>query len=136
MAIPAGPVPTFPSRGLALQDGRALNRLSALLGSTCSITAKAAGVKANATPITGVKCLINVCVTNGDSALLPPGYPGLEVEIFNKGAANAQIFGSGNDTIDAANAATGVTQNAGKTATYTCFNVVAGVGIWGRNLSA
>lgn len=133
--VPSGPVPSFPNT-IGLQDGRNLNKISGLLGSTCTITAKAGGTKLLATPITGVKALISTCATNGDSAILPPGYPGLEVEVFNAGDANAQIFGYGNDTINEIAAATGVTQNAGKTATYTCFDVVAGVGIWGRNLSA
>jgi hypothetical protein len=135
MTLPSGPVPSFPNT-IGLQDGRALNKLAGLIGSVSTITAKAGGTKAAATEITGVKCLIDVCATNGDSALLPPGYPGLEVTIFNAGAANAQIFGNGSDTINEIATGTGVTQNAGISAVYTCYSVVAGVGIWGRTLSA
>lgn len=135
MTIPSGPVPSF-TPGKALQEGAALQKLAGLIGSVCKITAHVDGTKAAATPITGVKCLIDVCATNGDSVLLPPGYPGLEIEVFNKGAANAQVFGSGNDTINSVATGVGVTQNSGVSATYTCYEVVAGVGIWGRVLSA
>ena len=136
MPVPSGPIPTFP-RGAALQNGDALNKIAQLLGSTHNnITAKAGGGKANAINITGCNARITVCVTNGDSVKLPPGYPGLKIYLMNSGAANAQVFGAGNDTIDDVVTATGVTQNAGKSALYTCFDVVAGVGKWGRNLSA
>lgn len=134
--LPPGPIPTFP-RGKALQDGDALNKLSGLLGSMQNnITAKAGGTKAAAIPITGVKAQITVCATNGDSVLLPPGYPGLEITIHNAGAADAQVFGSGSDTINGIATGTGVTQATGKSAKYTCYDVVAGVGKWGRLLSA
>lgn len=136
MTIPSGPIPTF-KRGQALHSGDALNKLSQMIGDTQNnITATAAGTKANAAPITSPKARITVCATNGDSVILPPGYPGLQISILNSGAANAQVFGAGNDTIDGVATATGVTQNTGKSAIYTCYNVVAGVGIWGRNLSA
>lgn len=138
MAIPSGPVPTFGiGGGFALQNSRSLNKLAGLIGSTQNnIVAKAAGNQANGTPITGVKARITTCVTNADAVKLPLGYPGLEITIMNSGAANAQVFGSGRDTINGIAFATGVTQNAGISAIYTCYNVVAGVGIWGRVLSA
>lgn len=136
MAIPRGPVPSFPGT-TGLQDGRALNRIAGLIGSTQNnVTAKAGGAKIGATPVTGVKCQIQTCANDNDSVSLPPGYPGLEITIFNNTAHSAQVFGSGNDTINAVATGTGVAQAAGKTAVYTCYNVVAGVGQWGRNLSA
>lgn len=134
--LPSGPIPSF-TPGKALQDGYALNKLAGLIGSTQNnIVAKAGGTKAAATPITAAKARIKTCATNGDSVLLPPGYPGLEVTLMNSGAANAQVFGAGLDTINDIDTATGVAQNAGISAIYTCYDVVAGVGIWGRVLSA
>lgn len=134
--ITAGPVPTFP-RGKALQDGDALNKLASLLGSTQNnIVAKAGGTKAAATVLTASKCRIKTCATNGDSVILPPGYPGLEITILNAGAADVQVFGAGNDTINAIATGTGVTQATLKSAIYTCYDVVEGVGLWGRVLSA
>lgn len=136
MTVPSGPIPTFP-RGDALQNGDALNKLALLIGGTQNnITAKAGGGKANATQLTAVKCRIKTCVTGGDSVKLPPGYPGLEVTISNSGAASAQVFGSGNDTINEVVTATGVAQANGKSAIYICYDVVAGVGLWDRVLSA
>ena len=136
MTIPSGPVPSFtPTKGL--QSGASLQKLAGLIGSCQnSIVAHASGTKALATPITAVKAQIATCASGADSVLLPPGYPGLEITIFNNGAASAQVFGSGNDTINAVATATGVAQANGVSAIYTCYDVVAGVGIWGRVLSA
>ncbi len=136
MAVPSGPVPTF-GVGLALQDGSALQKLSLLVGGTQNnITAAASGTKADATPITACKARVSVSAGAADSVLLPPGYPGLEVTILNAGASSIQVFGSGLDTINAVVTETGVTQNNGVSAIYTCYDVVAGVGLWGRVLSA
>lgn len=134
--LPSGPVPSFPNT-TGLQDGRALNKLAGLLGSTQNnITALAGGAKLGATPLTAVKCRVTTCATNGDSLLLPPGYPGLEITIFNGGGNTVQVFGAGSDTINGIATGTGVTQADGVSAVYTCYDVVAGVGIWGRVLSA
>jgi hypothetical protein len=136
MTIPSGPVPSFPNT-IGLQDGKSLNRLAQLMGSVQNgITAQADGTKANATQITGVKAHVATSAGAADSVLLPPGYPGLEVTIFNGGASSIQVFGSGSDTINDIDTDTGVTQNNGISAVYTCYDVVAGVGIWGRVLSA
>lgn len=136
MTIPSGPVPSFPNT-TGLQDGKALNKLAGLIGSAVGpITAQADGTKANATQITGVKCYVGTSAGAADSVILPPGYPGLEITIFNGGASSIQVFGSGNDTINGIATGTGVTQNNAISAVYTCYAVVAGVGIWGRVLSA
>lgn len=136
MTIPSGPIPSFVP-GKALQDGYALQKLSQMIGSTVNnLTAQADGTKANATPITAPKARIATSAGAGDSVLLPPGYPGLEVTIYNAGANSIQVFGAGVDTINGIATGTGVTQNAGISAVYTCYDVVAGVGLWGRVLSA
>ena len=136
MPLPTGPVPSF-SGGFALTDQQKLQKLSQLLGSTQNnITAQANGTKANATVLTAAKCHVAVSAGANDSVILPPGYPGLEVTIFNGGASSIQVFGAGSDTINAIATGTGVTQNNGISAVYTCYDVVAGVGIWGRVLSA
>ncbi len=136
MSIPSGPVPSF-RPGPALQNGSDLQKLAGLIGSAVGpITAQADGTKANATPITAVKCLVGTSAGALDSVLLPPGYPGLEITIFNGGASSIQVFGSGSDTINGIATGTGVTQNNDISAVYTCYAVVSGVGIWGRVLSA
>jgi len=136
MSIPSGPVPSFP-KTIGLMNGGDIDRLAKLVGSAVGpITAQADGTKANATQITGVKAYVGTSAGAADSVILPPGYPGLEVTIFNGGASSIQVFGSGNDTINGIDTATGVTQNNAISAVYTCYAVVAGVGIWGRVLSA
>lgn len=136
MTVPSGPVPSFP-KTTGLQDGNALNKLAQLIGGTQNnITAAAAGTKAAATQITACKAHVATSAGAADSVLLPPGYPGLEVTIFNGGANSIQVFGAGLDTINGIATGTGVTQNNGISAVYTCYDVVAGVGIWGRVLSA
>lgn len=134
--LPSGPIPSF-TPGKALQDGYALNKLSGLIGSTQNnITAQADGTKANATQITAAKARVTTVAGAADSVKLPPGYPGLEVTLYNAGANSMQVFGSGNDTINDVATDIGVAQANGLSAVYTCYDVVAGVGIWGRVLSA
>lgn len=134
--IPSGPIPVF-KRGQALHSGDALNKLAQMLGDTQNnITAFAGGAKLGATPITSPKAQIATVANVADSVLLPPGYPGLQISIFNSAANSAQVFGAGNDTINGIATGTGVAHAGGKSALYTCYNVVAGVGQWGRNLSA
>ncbi len=136
MPLPSGPIPRFVP-GKALQNGYDLNKLSDLLGSTQNgIIARAGGGKANATALNASKCRIATAATAADSVRLPSGYPGFEVSIYNAGVASVQVFGSNRDTINNVATGTGVAQAAGVTALYTCYDVVNGVGIWGRNLSA
>ncbi len=134
--LPSGPIPAF-SGGPALTDQNALQKLAQLIGSVQNnITAKAGGAKAGATPITGAKARVTTCVTNGDSVILPPGYPGLEITILNTTGQTLKVYGSGTDTINDQATGTGVSQATLLSAVYTCYDVVAGVGLWGRVLSA
>lgn len=136
MPLPSGPIPGF-SGGFQLLSGFLVNKLAQLIGSTQNnITAFAGGGKASATQLTSAKCRITTCATAADSVKLPPGYPGLEVTIRNNGVASAQVFGSGLDTINAVATGTGVAQANNTSAIYTCYDVVAGVGLWARVLSA
>ena len=134
--LPSGPIPSFPNT-TGLQNGANLNKLSQLIGSyQPDVVARAGGTKAAATQITAAAVEVATCATNDDSVILPPGYPGLEVAIWNRGAATLRVFGSGTDTINAVATATGVTQATGVSAIYKCVNVAAGVGEWMRVLSA
>lgn len=91
-----------------------------LLGFQDGITAHAGGTKAAATVLTARVNRISVCATNGDSLLMPPAMPYTECVIIQDGAANAQVFGAGTDTIDAVATATGVVLSAAKRATFYC----------------
>lgn len=136
MALPSGPIPAF-SGGFALTNQDLLQKLAQLIGSVqTGITAQADGTKANATQLNAAKCFVETSAGANDSVKLPPGYPGLEVTIFNGGNNSIQVFGSGTDRINEIATGTGVTQNNAISAVYTCYKVVSGVGEWGRVLSA
>lgn len=135
MTVPSGPIPSF-TPGKGLQDGGALQKMALQRGTVDSLTAQADNTKANATPITACIARFSTVAGAADSALLPPGYPGLQVLVMNAGAQSMQVFGSGNDTINGIATATGIAQANGKTALYTCHDVVDGVGIWSQLLSA
>ena len=91
-----------------------------------NITAHAGGGQAAAFPITTQTSRITTVATAGDSIILPPSTPGMELLIINHGANAMQVFGLGADTIDDQAAATGVSQMAGSLLIYTC----ATAGAW------
>lgn len=99
-----------------------------------TITATASGTQATGYQLTARLNRISVCATNADSVVLPAGVAGLQVEVFNDGAANAQVFGKGTDTIDTVATGTGVVLTAGKRCVYSCISVTAGVGAWVSNM--
>lgn len=99
-----------------------------------TITATASGTQATAYQLSARISRISVCATNADSVALPLGKVGLEVVVINDGAANAQVFGAGTDTIDAIATATGVVLTAAKRCTYYCISVSSGVGAWVSNM--
>lgn len=103
-----------------------------LLGSVeNNITATAGGVQATAYQLTSMFNRISVCATNADAVKLPAAPElGMEVTIVNDGAANAQVFGNGTDTIDAVATATGVVLTAAKRCKYLCTEA----GKWTSNM--
>lgn len=90
-----------------------------------SITAHSTGGQANAFPLTAQTSRITVVGASGDSVLLPPSAPGLELVVINHGANPMQVFGTGTDTIDDAAAATGVTQMQSSFVIYSCVTAGA-----------
>lgn len=92
-----------------------------------NITAHAGGGKANATPLNAKFDVhrLSVCATAADSALLPPAEPGRAVVVINDGAAAAQLFGKGTDTIDGVVTATGVPLTNAKRCIYYCLTAGA-----------
>lgn len=100
---------------------------------TDGITAFAGGGKASATPLTSAVNRLSTVATGADSVLLPAVSAndiGLEVEIINDGAAAAQVFGQGSDTIDAVATATGVALTNATRCKYTLISYASGVGAW------
>ena len=101
------------------------------------ITATASGNQATAYQLTRSFSVLGTVATNADSVKLPTDRRvGDEVIIVNDGAANAQVFGSGTDTIDGVATATGVVLTAAKRCSYYCVSITAGVAAWLSNMGA
>lgn len=99
------------------------------------ITAHAGGTKAAAYQLTRGFNVLATVATNADSVLLPTDrVVGDEVIIVNDGAANAQIFGAGSDTIDAVASATGVVLTAAKRCSYYVASISSGIAAWVSNM--
>ena len=94
------------------------------------IVAHAGGGKAAATLLTGTINVVSTVATLADSLLLPPCTKAPQrVLVFNEGASNAQLFGSGTDTIDGAATGTGVALAAAGQAEYVCTTPSPGA-VW------
>lgn len=97
-----------------------------------AVTATAGGTKAAATALTAAINNITVCATAADSVLLPAAKAGMSIFVTNRGAASAQVFGAGTDTINDVATGTGVAQANSVSALYVC----PVDGKWYRILSA
>lgn len=130
---PSSPYPQS-NPGRQLIDGDDFNKISGnFFSAENGKTAAAGGGRPNAYPIRTSKVQFTVIATAGDSAVLPPAWPGLEVYVQNDDAADAmQIFANGNDTINATAGATGVSLVAGAAAMFVCIVT----GNWRRFVSA
>lgn len=105
-----------------LISGVDMNTVNAQLYSTQPLTAATTQTQAGAIAgalIISSAVLLTVANT-GDVVALPPGYAGLTIFIANPAGHDAQVFGSGTDTINDVATATGVTQAASKNAIYKC----------------
>lgn len=108
------------------------------------IVAKAGGGQTLATQLGAQTNVIATCATTSDSVKLPeivqsPGVlspvgasVGAIIVVANLGAANAQVFGGGTDTINGVATATGVSLPAGTSSVFvaTGFTQSTGVGRW------
>jgi hypothetical protein len=109
-------------RTVNFQTGQGLHDISLLASgngwSAATITARAGGTQALATPIRSACTLIAVCATAADSVQLPPAVGGQIMWITNAGAASAQVFASpGPDTINGIANGTGIALANGKSTT-------------------
>jgi hypothetical protein len=85
-----------------------------------NIVAKAGGGQAQATQLNSQTSRIITVATAGDSVMLPPSAPGLELIVINHGANSMQVYGNGTDTIDDQSASAGVSQMANSMVIFTC----------------
>ena len=101
-----------------------MTNLGRIAGSvTDSITAKASGNHATATPLTTFVNNVSTVATDADSVVLPVLNAGEVVAIVNSGTKSAQIFAAGTATINGVVIDTGVAFASGKT--YVAFAVTA-----------
>jgi hypothetical protein len=91
-----------------------------------NITANPGGGQANAFQLLRQNSRVTTVASAGDSIMLPPALPGLELVLVNHGLNSMQVFGQGTDTIDDVASATGVPQMADSTTLYYCMNA----GMW------
>jgi hypothetical protein len=104
------------------------------MSAATGIVARAAGGRANATPLTACINHVTVCATAADSVALPAAIGGQELVVVNSGAAAMQVFAAVGtaDTINGVAAATGISiAVAGKE-----IFVSPGPGLWFGILSA
>jgi hypothetical protein len=85
-----------------------------------NITATAGGGQAAAFQLSAQTSRISTVATAGDSVMLPPSAPGLELLLINHGANAMQVFGNGTDTIDDQATTTGVSQMSNSLVIYSC----------------
>lgn len=133
MALPNLPHRTRFTSSKQLLPGSRLNSIDDQLNSYQELTALAGGTLVAATPvINATNVSLEVVANGGDSVVLPPAKTGLVVSIVNNGAAAAQIFGNGTDTINATAGNVGVSLANGAAIVLRCIKN----GNWRRFLSA
>jgi hypothetical protein len=84
------------------------------------VTATAGGGQSAAFQLNAQTCRIATVASVGDSVMLPPSAPGLELLVINHGANAMQVYGNGADQIDDQTATTGVSQMANSLVIYSC----------------
>lgn len=84
------------------------------------LTAHAGGTQAAGLALTSQFNFLSTVASVGDSVLLPASVAGMSVYVDNRGAAAAQVFGAGTDTINGVATATGVPLPAGTGAWFNC----------------
>ena len=113
VAYPTGRVTAF-NVGVGLSD---ISLLASGNGwSAATLTARAGGGQALATPLLSAVNLIAVCATAADSVRLPPAMGGQVMWLSNGGAAASQVFAAPTttDTINGVAGSTGISIGAGK----------------------
>jgi hypothetical protein len=88
---------------------------------TDGMTALAGGGQTGATQLSTELGRVATVATAGDSVMLPPALPGLDIIVTNHGANAMQVYGQPGDTINDVATATGVSQMAGSECIYACY---------------
>jgi len=128
---------TYPSKrttpynpGRQLVDGSDMNNIFDAFQSSQQLNPAGAVSQAAATAINGAQIEI-LAGAAASSVLLPPSYPGAEINILNNSSNSQQVYGSGADVVQSsttafAAAATGVPLVTLRAAKYFCIKT----GFW------
>jgi hypothetical protein len=84
------------------------------------LTAHAGGGQTNGLQLTAQNNRITTVATSGDSVVLPPSAPGMEIFVINHGANPLQIYGLGSDTINDVASGTGVSMMQNSLVLFIC----------------
>lgn len=134
---------TYPSKrttpynpGRQLVDGSDMNNIFDAFQSSQQLNPAGAVSQAAATAINGAQIEI-LAGAAASSILLPPSYPGAEINILNNSSNSQQVYGSGTDVVQTtgttyAAAATGVALVTLAAAKYFCIKT----GFWQRLVTA
>jgi len=134
---------TYPSKrttpynpGRQLVDGSDMNNIFDAFQSSQQLNPAGAVSQAAATAINGAQIEI-LAGAAASSVLLPPSYPGAEINILNNSSNSQQVYGSGADVVQTtgttyAAAATGVALVTLAAAKYFCIKT----GFWQRITTA
>lgn len=112
------PVDTNLTSGAQPQSGSIIPGTLPAPAADIGVTALAGGGKTSAVQLDYGVTQISVCATAANSVKLPYAFPGAVCFIANDGAAAAQVFGRGTDTIDAVATGTGVALTNAKRAWF------------------
>src|SRR5260370_19512369 len=88
------------------------------------LVAHAGGLQPLPTPITSMCARFTTVATAGDSSILPPAMPGLEITVINAGAASMNVFPDVGSQINVAGVNVALALGNGKTAIF--FTTAAG----------
>lgn len=133
ITLPKLPFREIYTTGRQLLPGSRMNAYAGLLTSYAEYTALAGGTLVTATPVlNAANANLTVVANANDSVCLPPAKAGLTITVVNNGAASAQIFASGTDTVAGAAGNVGVALANGATAMYKCIQD----GVWKRFVAA
>lgn len=132
MSLPLLPFEVFTS-GRQLLPGGVLNGLiNMLTGTTSGIIATPGGTQATSIELKSAFNELTTVATAADGVILPAAKSGLRITVLNSGAAAAQVFANGDDTINGTAGNVGVALAAGACALYICVKN----GVWQRFVSA
>jgi hypothetical protein len=90
-----------------------------------NITAHAGGGQGSAVLLTAMNCFLSTVASAGDSVVLPPAQPGMQVTVINQTATSANVFPSSGQSINALAVNTAFAVVGGASGSVTIFYAVS-----------